>query len=517
MRIANSNVAMASQRRYVENGRQTVTSGRQNIIGMMSKGMLAQSASQNQWADMLSLSTDEDGGGSSLSDTYDKNHGVRKLGRAANPHDLAMNMNSFRDSLLNEMLGRFKSIGFDVSGLTKQTSDGLGIWAAGGTGGLSFSELSYYEEEYTSFSAEGMAMTEDGRQIDFNLQMEMSRSFSLYTKTEIPMLASVFQDPLVVNVGGSVTSISDQKFRFDIDVDGILDEISMPTTGSGFLALDKNGDGTINDGSELFGTKSGDGFKDLAEYDSDGNGWIDENDEIFDKLMIWYKNGDGKDELIDLKEADIGAIYLGEQSTTFKLQGTDFNTNGMVRSTGIFLHESTGLAGTIQHVDLAVGGKMDPMANAAVYEVGDGDAVEVDPNAFGTDAQGAEEATSSVSTVTESEERSKKSERESEEERRREKRLKRKQEDKTRLERRRAEKERMEKLHKKQVERKEEMDARWERKRKERMNSEKAARAERIAEEEQEEIKTRADDEAEQISVTEIGTFENATEEGVIL
>ena len=50
--------------------------------------------------------------------------------------------------------------------------------------------------------------------------------------------------------------------------------------GSGFLALDKDGNGKIDDGNELFGTKSSDGFGDLREYDSDGSGWIDENDEI---------------------------------------------------------------------------------------------------------------------------------------------------------------------------------------------------------------------------------------------
>ena len=37
---------------------------------------------------------------------------------------------------------------------------------------------------------------------------------------------------------------------------------------------------------KLFGTSSGDGFKDLAEYDEDGNGWIDENDSIFNRLKV---------------------------------------------------------------------------------------------------------------------------------------------------------------------------------------------------------------------------------------
>ena len=53
----------------------------------------------------------------------------------------------------------------------------------------------------------------------------------------------------------NITSISDQKFKFDINADGKEDDISFVGKGSGFLALDKNGDGKINDGSELFGTK----------------------------------------------------------------------------------------------------------------------------------------------------------------------------------------------------------------------------------------------------------------------
>ena len=128
--------------------------------------------------------------------------------------------------------------------------------------------------------------------------------------------------------------------------------------GSGFLALDKNEDGKINDGSELFGTKSGNGFADLKEYDSDGNGWIDENDEIFGKLKVWCKNDDGEDILMDLKEADIGAIYLGSQSTEFTLNGYDAATDGVLRSTGLFLRES-GSVGTVQHVDVAVGSASD--------------------------------------------------------------------------------------------------------------------------------------------------------------
>ena len=84
----------------------------------------------------------------------------------------------------------------------------------------------------------------------------------------------LFRSPLVINLDSNVTTLSDQKFMFDIDSDGILDSISYLNKGSGYLALDKNGDGVINDGNELFGTKSGDGFYDLSRYDEDHNGIV---------------------------------------------------------------------------------------------------------------------------------------------------------------------------------------------------------------------------------------------------
>ena len=161
-------------------------------------------------------------------------------------------------------------------------------------------------------------------------------------------------DPLVFNLEGDIGKISDQKFLFDLNVDGTAEEISFTEQGSGFLALDKNKDGEINDGSELFGTKSGSGFKDLAEYDEDGNGWIDENDSVFDDLSIWTLNEEGEKVQISLLKADVGAIYLGSASTEFSLKNEEtHDTNGIIRSTGVFLKESGGV-GTVQHIDLVI-------------------------------------------------------------------------------------------------------------------------------------------------------------------
>lgn len=209
------------------------------------------------------------------------------------------------------------------------------------------------EHEASTFASVGKVVTADGRSIDFNLEVSMSRAFM----AEINMLEVkdyIKMDPLVINLDSNITSVSDQKFFFDLDADGDEESISFAGKGSGFLALDKNNDGVINDGSELFGTKSGDGFKDLAVYDEDGNGWIDENDSIFNKLKVWTKDDEGNDLLIDLKSADVGAIYLDSANFQFSLKDATNNLNAEIKKTGVYLKESTGAVGTISHVDLVL-------------------------------------------------------------------------------------------------------------------------------------------------------------------
>lgn len=211
----------------------------------------------------------------------------------------------------------------------------------------------YTEAESTTFATSGIVRTVDGRDINFNMEVSMSRAFTASINS-LEVESYIKTDPLMINLDTDIGSVSDQKFFFDLDADGKEDEISFAGKGSGFLALDRNGDGKINDGSELFGTKSGDGFKDLAAYDADGNGWIDENDAIFSQLKIWTKDEGGNDKLISLKDADVGAIYLGNADTQFSLKDEDHKLNGEIKKTGIYLHESSGEVGTVNHVDLTV-------------------------------------------------------------------------------------------------------------------------------------------------------------------
>ena len=222
----------------------------------------------------------------------------------------------------------------------------------------------HVEKEKSDYKASGKVQTEDGRDIKVEVNVSMARKKERDTFIAMSSPLDNLFDPLIINTKAQTSGLSDKKFKFDLDADGKQDEISMTKSGSGFLALDKNGDGKINDGTELFGVKSGDGFKDLAEYDTDGNGWIDENDEVFDKLKVWSKTEDGKDELKSLKESGVGAIFLGVENTEFTIEGEDGVLDGKVRKTGIFLKED-GTAGTIQHVDLAIKGRESELMSAA--------------------------------------------------------------------------------------------------------------------------------------------------------
>jgi len=211
---------------------------------------------------------------------------------------------------------------------------------------------SYQEIEETNFQAQGRVTTADGREIEFSVQSQMYRNFSSHLHIE-KQEGVVLKDPLVVNLEGSPAQLTVDKFAFDLDADGYDEEISFVHGNSGFLAFDQNQDGIVNNGKELFGAMTGNGFNELAQFDEDKNGWIDENDAIFSQLQIWQKDSNGFDQLSGLLEMNIGAISLASIDTEFSLKDEQNQQHGQIVSSGVYLKES-GSAGTIQQIDLVV-------------------------------------------------------------------------------------------------------------------------------------------------------------------
>lgn len=221
--------------------------------------------------------------------------------------------------------------------------------------GIEYERRVVHEEiEQTRFAAQGKINTADGRQISFTLDLSMARHFRAETAVSLRAGAPRRQDPLVINFAGAAAQLSDQRFRFDLQGDGKTIDMPLLGSGSGYLALDLNHNGRIDSGHELFGPASGSGFADLARYDQDHNGWIDESDAVFNELRVWRPAADGSGgTLSSLQENRVGALYLGHARTDFALRNQGNQDLGVVRDSGIYLDES-GQAGSLQDVDITL-------------------------------------------------------------------------------------------------------------------------------------------------------------------
>lgn len=220
------------------------------------------------------------------------------------------------------------------------------------------------EEQMVNFLAKGLIQSDRG-EIEFNIELNLSRKFigdnSLYIN---------FADPLVINFDSPTATFSSKTFRFDIDNDGFKEQLRALNSGSGILALDRDRDGEITKGSELFGADSGDGFEELREFDEDGNGWIDENDSIFNKLRVFTFDENGESQLFALGEVGVGAIYLESATTKYDIKDNSNRELGKLKESSLFLKES-GDVGVVQAIDFAIDKFVDIKDNLRVAEFGD--------------------------------------------------------------------------------------------------------------------------------------------------
>ena len=171
------------------------------------------------------------------------------------------------------------------------------------------------------------------------------------------------RDPLVIDLGEygiELTSI-ENGVHFDLDNNGFAEQTSWIGTEDGFLALDRNNNGTIDNGSELFGDqvmlKNGDisssGFEALAEFDENDDGIIDSNDSVFFNLWVWIdENHNGISESGEFKtlpEQGIVSVGLDYSETNI----TDDETGTLIAETASVILADKNADGTDKITDIS--------------------------------------------------------------------------------------------------------------------------------------------------------------------
>lgn len=213
--------------------------------------------------------------------------------------------------------------------------------------------IEYSKIDSVDYSSKAIIKTQD-KDIEIDLNVSYSKEFYEKHEERIEFSEINYIDPIVIQYSKESSSLDfleeELSFSFDLNSNGENDEIAKLKEGNGFLALDKNNNGLIDNGTELFGPNTNDGFGELREYDSDSNGWLDENDPIFQDLRVWTKNSNGEDELFALSDSDIGAIYLKDASTQIDINKSVQDPLAHLKSTSFFVRED-GSAGLLSSFD----------------------------------------------------------------------------------------------------------------------------------------------------------------------
>ena len=183
--------------------------------------------------------------------------------------------------------------------------------------------------------------------------------------------------PIILDLNGDGvrTQSIDAGVKFDLFDDGAAINTGWVSSGDGLLVLDRNQDGQINDGSELFGSatrlsngeKASDGYAALRELDSNGDGVISSDDAIYGDLRIWIdSNSDGVSgtgETKTLAELGIAKINLNavvgtdtDNGNILGLTSSYETTDGVTHDAADvwFLANRTPVAGEASSVDSAI-------------------------------------------------------------------------------------------------------------------------------------------------------------------
>ncbi|MGL1958229.1 MAG: hypothetical protein OCD00_13025 [Colwellia sp.] len=197
-----------------------------------------------------------------------------------------------------------------------------------------------------------------------NKKLSIDYSFTLESEqlsySRFEMTAGALKDPLLVQFGQKSMGNITGEHNFAINEDNTLDKLPIFSGDVGYLVFDKNNNQQADNGSELFGPKTGQGFNELAQLDSNGNGFIDEGDMHFDQLAIWqpsdHLNSPANSEStqwLSLKEAGIEAINLSSIATPYNFYNQSGETQAQLTRSG-FAINSDGQAMGVHQIDVKI-------------------------------------------------------------------------------------------------------------------------------------------------------------------
>lgn len=259
----------------------------------------------------------------------------------------------FTSAQLLESASELLLTGQQALNVSRAVFGGEPVARTGGEVTVTGSRYQFYSEaENRNLTSSGSITLQTGETIDFTLSLQQSQSRSYEYSELVQIREQPMTDPLVINFGTATARLTDTLFEFDLNGDGQTGQFATLGSGSGYLVFDRNGNGKVDDGTELFGPQSGSGFSELAKYDDDGNQWIDANDEIFSMLSVWVQTTEEGPVLRSLAEVGVQALYVGSVDDRFTLTNPQGVPLGQIRASGIYL-TTDGEVRTLEELDLA--------------------------------------------------------------------------------------------------------------------------------------------------------------------
>jgi hypothetical protein len=162
----------------------------------------------------------------------------------------------------------------------------------------------------------------------FQLNIQMEFSFEFSARVQVGEAQVQESDPITLDLNGNGIELTSYRngAHFDITGTGQAATTAFVSGGDAFLALDRNANGVIDSGKELFGDQNGarNGYEELAKLDSNLDGLINKLDKDFAKLVLFKDNGNGRTEpaeLVSLSEAGIVELSLNYQSVNMTAAG----------------------------------------------------------------------------------------------------------------------------------------------------------------------------------------------------